>query len=195
MRPLPPGLVVHRWCPPTPESILQPIGKSRDGKITHLARPETIKAFEKMQKVANQAGITFNVIWAYRPPTLQREQFLEAQVKHGKRNGIRWLAPPGYSEHQTGWVLDIGDLSDPEADDNPLFERTAAFKWLKDHAENFGFELSFKPGNWQGVSYEPWHWRFVGTPLSRRTFRPRYFRAVTVWGRSLVVALRWWLHP
>lgn len=195
MPPLLPGLVVHRWCPVASESNLQPIGFSRDGKISHLARPETVKAFQRMQSAAQKEGITFHVIWAFRDPTLQRQQFLEAQEKHGKRNGIQWLAPPGFSEHQTGWVLDIGDLADPEADDNPLFERTPAFHWLKAHAENYGFELSFRPRNWQGVSYEPWHWRFVGTLESQRTFRPRGLRMVWVWGRSFFEAFRWWLHP
>jgi D-alanyl-D-alanine carboxypeptidase len=30
------------------------------------------------------------------------------------------------------------------------------------HATEFGFELSFPPGNAQGVTWEPWHWRWVG---------------------------------
>lgn len=194
MRLLPPGLVVHRHCPAADESTLQPIGTSRDGRITHHARPETVNAFQRMNAAAQKEGITLNIIWAYRSPVLQREQFHEAQGKYGKRQGIRWLAPPGFSEHQTGWVLDIGDQSDPEADDNPLFERTAAFNWLSSHGENFGFELSFKPSNWQGVSYEPWHWRFVGTPEARRAFHPRWGRFVRVYSRSLLEALRWWLQ-
>ena len=107
----------------------------------------------------------------------------------------RWVAPPGFSEHQTGWVLDIGDLDDPEADDNPLFERTQAFRWLNQNASKFHFELSFPPGNWQGVSYEPWHWRFAGTSEARMAFHPTGVRAAWIWGRSFSEALRWWLHP
>ena len=34
--------------------------------------------------------------------------------------------------------------------------------WLRDNAPKFGFELSFPPGNKQGVTWEPWHWRWVG---------------------------------
>jgi D-alanyl-D-alanine carboxypeptidase len=187
--------VVHRWCPLTDSAQLVSIGKSRDGKLAHLARAETVEAFRRMSEAARKDRVGLHVIWAYRSPELQREQFLEAQQKHGKRNGIRWLAPPGFSEHQTGWVLDIGDERDPEADDNPLFERTPAFKWLKVYAPGFQFELSFKPGNWQGVSYEPWHWRFVGTPEARRAFHPTGPRALSVWSRSGAEALKWWFHP
>ena len=32
------------------------------------------------------------------------------------------------------------------------------------------FEISFPKDNVQGVSYEPWHWRFVGDTDSLETF-------------------------
>ena len=171
------------------------IGHSRDKKLTHRARPETVRAFQDMSAAAQKENVRLHVIWAYRSPELQREQFEEAKRKHGPRNGIKWLAPPGFSEHQTGWVLDIGDGDEPAADDNSLFERTRAFKWLKDNASRFRFELSFPPGNWQGVSYEPWHWRFVGTPEALLAFHPVGPRAALIWGRSLFEAVKWWLHP
>jgi len=192
---LPSGLVIHRLCPQVNPDSLVPIGKSRDGKFANLARSETVDEFKRMNEAAAQESVRLHIIWAFRDPVLQREQFEEAKRKHGARNGIKWLAPPGFSEHQTGWVLDIGDGDDPEADDNPLFERTKAFQWLKANAPRFHFELSFPPGNWQGVSYEPWHWRFVGTPEARRAFHPAGLHAVWVWGRSWLEALRWWLHP
>lgn len=195
MRFLPYGLVIHRHCPPTDSKVLLPIGKSRDEKLSHFARPETVLAYKSMANAARLGGTALHVIWAFRDPSLQRQQFEEAKKKHGARHGIRWLAPPGFSEHQTGWVLDIGDGEDPEADDNPLFERTKAFAWLKENAARYHFELSFPPGNWQGVSYEPWHWRFVGTAEARRAFHPTGTRALWVWTRSMAEALRWWLHP
>ena len=148
-------MVVHRWCPRVEESRLEVIGRSRSGNFEHKARPETLEAFGRMQKAAKASGVRLHVIWAYRSPVLQKEQFEEAEVKYGRGKGIRWLAPSGYSEHQTGWVLDIGDWDDPEADDNPLFERTKAFEWLKAHANQYDFELSFPPGNWQGVATNP----------------------------------------
>ncbi len=195
MRFLPSGLVVHRLCPRAHERELLPIGKSRDGVRTHLAQPETVEAFGRMSRAAQEAGVRLHVIWAFRDPELQKAQFEEAKRKHGARNGIRWLAPPGFSEHQTGWVLDLGDQNDPEGDDNPLFERTQAFRWLRDHASRFDFELSFPPKNWQGVSYEPWHWRYVGTREARKAFHPQGLRAIGIWGRSVLEALRWWMHP
>jgi D-alanyl-D-alanine carboxypeptidase len=187
-------VVIHRWCTVTGEEVLQHIGHSRDGALHHQARPETIKAFQRMKRDAEADDVRLHVIWAYRSPVLQKDQYEEAERKYGRGKGIRWLAPPGYSEHQTGWVLDLGDLNDPEADDNPLFERTAAFRWLKVNAIRYDFELSFPPGNWQGVGYEPWHWRYVGTPEARATFHPRGMRAAQVWGKSFVKAGVCWLQ-
>src|SRR5258708_39587322 len=106
---MPNRLVIHRWCPQTDSKTLLPIGKSRDEKLTHLARSETRAAFQWMSREGAKSGVHLHVIWAYRAPELQHEQFEEAKLKHGSRNGIKWLAPPGFSEHQTGWVLDIGD--------------------------------------------------------------------------------------
>src|SRR5258706_14590963 len=110
MRFLPKSLTVHRLCPQVDANILISIGRSRDGMFTHLAHSETVSGYERMRTAAAQKGISLHIIWAYRDPILQHEQFEEAKRKHGPRNGIKWLAPPGFSEHQTGWVLDIGDL-------------------------------------------------------------------------------------
>jgi zinc D-Ala-D-Ala carboxypeptidase len=79
-------------------------------------------------------------------------------------------APPGYSEHHTGYAVDIGDGSLPATDLEVSFETTPAFKWLQKKAAHYNFELSFPKNNPQGVSYEPWHWRFVGDRNSLETF-------------------------
>ena len=55
----------------------------------------------------------------------------------------------------------------------------AEHEWLAAHGTEYGFELSFPDGNTQGVAYEPWHWRFVGTPEAMETFR---------WARQLFPA-------
>ena len=66
--------------------------------------------------------------------------------------------------------MDVGDGRNPGTNLSPSFEHTAAFAWLRDNANRFHFELSFPQGNRQGVSYEPWHWRFEGTAEALKTF-------------------------
>ena len=81
-------------------------------------------------------------------------------------------APPGYSEHSTGYAVDLGDGDDPATNLSESFEQTRAFRWLQDHAASYHFTLSFPALNPQGVSYEPWHWRFEGSADALRLFEP-----------------------
>ena len=72
-------------------------------------------------------------------------------------------APPGHSEHATGYVIDFAvrpanGCPDAEA----CMAATPAFRWLVANARRFGFEMSFPASNAQGVKWEPWHWRWVG---------------------------------
>lgn len=74
------------------------------------------------------------------------------------------VGPPGYSEHATGYAIDFGIR--PQgicADVSDCIAATSAGRWLIDNATRYGFELSFPAGNAQGVTWEPWHWRWVGT--------------------------------
>jgi D-alanyl-D-alanine carboxypeptidase len=73
------------------------------------------------------------------------------------------VAPPGYSEHSTGYALDFAvrpanGCPDAEA----CMAATPAAKWLRANAPRFGFEQSFPGSNKQNVKWEPWHWRWVG---------------------------------
>lgn len=92
-----------------------------------------------------------------------------SQVGPGKRcrnaaERARFVGPPGYSEHATGYAIDFGTRPSPGcADVEACFAQTAAGRWLIANAPNYGFELSFPAGNAQGVSWEPWHWRWVGS--------------------------------
>jgi zinc D-Ala-D-Ala carboxypeptidase len=79
-------------------------------------------------------------------------------------------APPGYSEHHTGFALDIGDGSRPEADVKFEFENTKAYQWLQANGRRYGLEISFPANNIQGVSFEPWHWRFTSSPYATAVF-------------------------
>jgi D-alanyl-D-alanine carboxypeptidase len=74
------------------------------------------------------------------------------------------VAPPGHSEHTTGYAIDFAvrpqnGCPDAEA----CMAASAPARWLIANAPRFGFEQSFPAGNRQNVKWEPWHWRWVGT--------------------------------
>lgn len=130
------------------------------------------RAFEQMVSDASAEGINLVALSGFR--TKADQEFLFFEVKK-ERNQVasqraEVSAPPGYSEHHTGFAVDIGDGDAPETHVEVEFAETAAFQWLSQYAARYSFELSFPEGNDQGVSYEPWHWRFVGNQDSLETF-------------------------
>jgi D-alanyl-D-alanine carboxypeptidase len=126
-----------------------------------------------MKEAAQRDGIGIVPISGYRTFFIQKYLFDKDVKKFGSpERAARWTAPPGYSEHHTGFALDIGDQPHPECDVQPCFENTHTYDWLAKNAARFGFELSF-PKNGGQVLFEPWHWRFVGDPESLKLFRTR----------------------
>jgi zinc D-Ala-D-Ala carboxypeptidase len=151
-----------------PQSELQAI--SSDGRIR--LRQAAAEAFEQMQASARASGINLTPISGFR--TLDEQNSLFFKVKQERNQDAKKRAevsaPPGYSEHHTGYAVDIGDGRSPSTNLSVSFEKTAAFNWLQNNANRYSFELSFPLNNKQGVSYEPWHWRYVGDRDSLETF-------------------------
>ncbi len=133
---------------------------------------DTLSALRKMREAAASDGVFLVFLSGYRSISLQNEIFYENK---SIRNQIaieraRVSAPPGYSEHSTGYAIDIGDRDRPETDFEISFENTPSFQWLKNNAAKYHFILSFPKNNLQNVSYEPWHWRYEGTVEALRKF-------------------------
>ncbi|MFB2835423.1 D-alanyl-D-alanine carboxypeptidase family protein [Floridanema evergladense] len=141
-----------------------------DGRIK-LRQPAAQK-FKAMVAAARAQGIILVPISGFRSIAEQQHLFFDVKAQRNQAAAERASvsAPPGYSEHHTGYAVDIGDGNVPATNLNPYFEKTAAFKWLQANAPRFSFEMSFPKNNAQGVSYEPWHWRFVGDRQSLETF-------------------------
>ena len=133
---------------------------------------DTYKALMKMSSAAERDGIQLILLSGYRSIELQREIFYGNK---SRRNQIaieraKVSAPPGYSEHSTGYAVDLGDGTMRNTDFEVEFEETPAYKWLTNNAARYHFILSFPKDNQQGVSFEPWHWRFEGTVEALKKF-------------------------
>ena len=133
---------------------------------------EIFESFKEMQFMAAQRGISLQLLSGYRSINLQRDIFYENKSIRNQTavERSRDSAPPGYSEHSTGYAIDVGDGNYPDTHFEVEFEQTPAFKWMKRFASKYHFVLSFPPNNKQGVTYEPWHWRFEGTVKALRRF-------------------------
>ena len=128
--------------------------------------------FKEMQYRAAKRGISLKLLSGFRSIDLQRDIFYENKSIRNQTaiERSRDSAPPGYSEHSTGYAIDVGDGDFPNTHFEVEFEQTPAFKWMQRFASKYHFVLSFPPNNKQGVTYEPWHWRFEGTVNALRKF-------------------------
>ena len=132
---------------------------------------ETADAFKRMQLDAKNSGIDLIIISGFRSVSDQETLFEKQTKRQGsKEKAAKLSAPPGFSEHHTGFAMDIGDGKMPNADLKFSFETTPAYFWLTQNAYNYGFELSFPPNNPQEVSFEPWHWRYVISQRANQVF-------------------------
>jgi len=154
---------------PYAEASPQTLVDVAPGKALHR---DAAQALLGMQRAAAADGIQLVVLSAFRPVTLQKELFFDVKSERNQSASERAQvsAPPGFSEHSTGYAVDLGDALAPQSDLSVSFESTAAFAWLKANAARHHFILSFPPGNAQGVSYEPWHWRFEGSADALKLF-------------------------
>jgi zinc D-Ala-D-Ala carboxypeptidase len=165
----PDTLLGHHRYADAPVSTLTVVSKTK-GKVVML-RVAAAEKFLELQRAAGRDGVDIVAVSGFRDKAYQQGLFDRNLGKMGQAMEVTKVsAPPGYSEHHTGYALDVGDGRHPETHVEPTFEQTKAFEWLQSNAGRFGFEMSFPKDNKQGVSYEPWHWRFIGDPESLETF-------------------------
>ncbi|TKD53358.1 D-alanyl-D-alanine carboxypeptidase family protein [Sphingomonas baiyangensis] len=162
-------LLGHFPYPETPATTLVPAPAAL-GDDTCRVHPAMLPDLERLIAASNVdptvAG-QLRAVSCHRSVPLQAQTFCGG-IASGRTQGFRdraWAsAPPGHSEHATGYVIDFGTRDGggcPDAD--ACFAATPVGKWLLANAPRYGFELSFPAGNKQQVKWEPWHWRWVGS--------------------------------
>ncbi len=141
----------------TPEELVEtePDFYGRPQRLTAQA----LQAWSQMKSCAAESEITLHLISAFRSPDYQYE-LLKRKLDAGQSIDqiLQVNAAPGYSEHHTGRAIDVGTLGCAALVEE--FEWTPAFAWLREHAGEFGFALSYPRDNPSGMAYEPWHWCF-----------------------------------
>lgn len=159
-------LLNHFAYAETPQADLEAV----QGNIR--LRRAAARAYRQMVAAAHQSGVNLTLISGFRSVADQQHLYFAVKAERNQNASERAKvsAPPGYSEHHTGYAIDLGDGYVPATNLRQDFDKTPAFSWLKANAARHSFELSFPKNNPQGVSYEPWHWRYVGDIQSLKTF-------------------------
>ena len=127
-----------------------------------LGSREAVDAFKLMYKAAKDEGFGIVINSAYRSYKDQEETCNTYRNLYGDNYVNKYVARPGFSEHQTGLGFDIGSTT------TSVFKNSKEYQWMEDNAYKYGFILRF-PQKWviyTGFNPEPWHYRYVGKEIS-----------------------------
>ncbi len=153
-------LFVNRWNP-VPAEFEPELDTIEGFKIAALCKDR----LQKMIKDCKAAGYHCEINTAYRSYSYQKKlwdyrynDYLSKGYSKEKAADLsaRRVLPPGCSEHQLGLAV---DLLGPDS----------TFRWLEEHAPEYGFVLRYPEGKTEetGVMYEPWHFRYLGEELAK----------------------------
>jgi D-alanyl-D-alanine carboxypeptidase len=167
------GVLVDRSHPlPTdyaPQDLvpLQDYGVPALGKEELLRRQAAVHLGDLVEE-ASADGEELVVASAYRSYEEQRlahERLLSVLGEGASSTS----AAPGHSQHQLGTAVDLTNAEAGYLIWEP-FGRTSAYRWLEEHAFEYGYVLAYPRGeeHRSGYRWEPWHYRYVGVDTARR---------------------------
>lgn len=124
----------------------------------------------------SEAGLDILVCSGYRSKERQTELFnqrVEAFMLEGYTYWDAYAAVaeetalPGTSEHELGLAVDLVGRSYQNLDATQ--STTGVAIWLEENCHRFGFILRYPEGKEEitGISYESWHFRYVGTEVAK----------------------------
>ncbi len=132
------------------------------------------RAYEDLQQMMDDAraeGLDPYICSSWRSHETQ-EQLFEEEIADYVEKGYsesearvraaEWVAVPGTSEHELGLALDI--VSEENQRLEEAQKDTPTQQWLMAHCYEYGFILRYPKDKEDitGISYEPWHYRYVG---------------------------------
>ena len=132
----------------------------------YLMSAKIIPDLTTMFSAAAAAGVPLSITSAYRSYSDQVATYDNwVSVNGSTASADTVSARPGYSEHQTGFAVDLsaGGCS------LDCFLNTAQFTWMANHAADYGFIQRYPVGYTAitGYSNEAWHYRYVGIAVAQ----------------------------
>lgn len=102
----------------------------------------------------------------YRTRREQAKIFSGARAEYGEMYARTYVALPGCSEHQTGLAVDVAKKAENIDFITPEFPDVGVCATFRRKAAQYGFVERYPKGKESitGIGYEPWHFRYVGTP-------------------------------
>ncbi|WP_438357608.1 D-alanyl-D-alanine carboxypeptidase family protein [Acinetobacter baumannii] len=126
---------------------------------------------QKLMELITVTGLTNKIIVtdAYRTKQTQQQIWDETILERGEIFTKKYVAKPGCSEHELGLAVDLGLAHLPNDYIKPSFSKGPIVALFLSKMADYGFILRYPKGKESvtGISFEPWHFRYVGVPHSQ----------------------------
>lgn len=130
----------------------------------------------RFTKACNDADFHYNIVSAYRDSESQQgvidrniQELMDKGLseEEARAKTYETIQMVGCSEHETGLALDLSDEEHFTLTDD--LETSPTIKWFTDNCYNYGFILRYPKDKAEvtGISYEPWHFRYVGEEAAK----------------------------
>ena len=103
---------------------------------------------------------TLIIYGSYRSNSFQQQLYNQFTANTDGDGEAPIVAPPGFSEHETGYAFDFSETV------NLDYQGTGDFLWLNENCYKYGFIVRYAKDKEDITEYrsEPWHFRYVGVP-------------------------------
>ncbi len=154
------GAVVNKQRPNSPINQTPP---DLVWSGSQLMRSEAAWQFSQLVSGASATGVPITAVSGFRSYNTQAGLYNSYVSRYGQSVADTISARPGYSEHQTGLVMDVGNPNGA-CSLEACFVNTPAGAFVAAHAWRYGFIIRYTNGydSITGYTYEPWHLRYIG---------------------------------
>lgn len=155
----------------TPNNLVNLTLPHGDSTLVMKAQSTIVPRLTTLFSAAEAAGHPLMLSSAYRSIDEQKSLYNFFVQNHGQASADMYVAHPGESEHHTGLAVDLSNVSascSQNSDKCALDFVTTT--WLSENAYSYGFIQRYPEGKQPitGISYEPWHYRYVGLVLAAK---------------------------
>ena len=128
-----------------------------------MMNKEAYEQYKKMSDDLEKSGLNIYITTAYRSYDEQKELCDYFKKLYGDEYVKKYVAQPGFSEHQTGLAIDIASVR------KNTFASSKEYKWMIKNAYKYGYILRYKKEYQEetGFKSEAWHYRYVGVDIAK----------------------------
>ena len=150
-------MLVNRYNPLPEDYTFDTVDLSNGKQVNELIYDDLQQMFDDARAAGFEPYVSEGLRTGEEQEKMMQE-YIDAYIADGhteedaSRLALDYVAQPGTSEHEAGLAVDING------------DKEELYDWLAENAYKYGFILRYPAGKeyLTGISFEPWHYRYVG---------------------------------